>query len=492
VTSLTDTATRWSPDGPDGDAARGATRLLLTCLAVTQVALAAVAAVTLSGGRLEAAVWLDLLVAVGLGAAIVVLARAAQAGPSGSLPDPDQAGALPAPSAPARSRDSALFTSGIRTGESFFDQPTGAGPALSGRVASPGPALADVVLATALAVAALVPAVVAVATLTPWAASSSCLVVLAAAVALQGRRLGVLWAATGAAWAGAAAYGVSGALVAAANGAQVHVGELAPSGLVANWVCAAIAVGASVAVAAVVARQLAGTRAAVARATDAAQSRSVRDPLTGLSNRLGLEMVAGPMIENARRSGQAVHCLYLDVDDFRTLNELAGLHIGDEVLIAVAEAVLGSIRGTDVGARWDGDEFVVVGPGTGTSPLELERRVRAQLAAFPPVPPEVWSGRVSIGSAMLVPWDDGDLDSLLRRADQDMALRRSLRRQGRDRVAGAQGPLASRADRLGPAGPTSSTGSDGAAGADGPAEAPSSAISETPAQPTAPDADTQA
>jgi hypothetical protein len=49
---------------------------------------------------------------------------------------------------------------------------------------------------------------------------------------------------------------------------------------------------------------------------------------------------------------------------------------------------------------------------------------------------------VSIGSATLVPWDDGDLDSLLRRADQDMVLRRSLRRQGRDRVSGLQGPLA--------------------------------------------------
>jgi diguanylate cyclase (GGDEF)-like protein len=168
----------------------------------------------------------------------------------------------------------------------------------------------------------------------------------------------------------------------------------------------------------------------------------VLDPVTGLSNRQGLEMVAGPMLENARRSGQAVHCLFVDVDDFRTVNEHVGLQAGDAVLQSVAEAVLGSVRGTDVVARWAGDEFVVIGPGTGTSPLELERRVKAQLAASPPVPAQVWTGRVSIGSATLVPWDDGDLDSLLRRADQDMVLRRSLRRQGRDRVSGLQGPLA--------------------------------------------------
>jgi diguanylate cyclase (GGDEF)-like protein len=88
-----------------------------------------------------------------------------------------------------------------------------------------------------------------------------------------------------------------------------------------------------------------------------------------------------------------------------------------------------SIRSTDVVARLTGDAFVVVGPGTGMSPLELERRVRAKLTAQATVPAEVWQPRVSVGAAALVPWDEGDLESLLRRADQDMYLRRSLRRQ---------------------------------------------------------------
>jgi diguanylate cyclase (GGDEF)-like protein len=115
------------------------------------------------------------------------------------------------------------------------------------------------------------------------------------------------------------------------------------------------------------------------------------------------------------------------------VNDQHGLAQGDQVLIAVCEAVLASVRATDVMARWAGDQFVVIGPGTGTSPLEMERRVRAQLAVEPPVPEELWPGRVSVGSSTLVPWDEGNLDSLLTRAEQDMRLRRSLRRQSRDR-----------------------------------------------------------
>ncbi|HYJ74627.1 MAG TPA: GGDEF domain-containing protein, partial [Kineosporiaceae bacterium] len=175
-------------------------------------------------------------------------------------------------------------------------------------------------------------------------------------------------------------------------------------------------------------------------AEDAARTVAVHDALTGAVNRQGLELVAGPMLENARRQGEAVHCLLVDVDDFRRVNEEAGAQAGDDVLRAVTAALTSAVRTTDVVARWSGDEFAVVGPGTGTSPLELERRVHASLAEAPPLPPDVWGARVSIGSATLVPWDDGDLGALLRRADQDMRLRRSLRRQRSERDSGPVPP----------------------------------------------------
>lgn len=164
-----------------------------------------------------------------------------------------------------------------------------------------------------------------------------------------------------------------------------------------------------------------------------ADAQAVLDGLTGAANRRGLEMLALPMIENARRKGEAVHCLYIDIDGFKAVNDSAGRSAGDEILLALAESLKTSVRATDAVARWSGDEFVVLGPGTGTSPLELERRLRGHLTEVSPVPESVWPARVSIGSATLVPWDDGDLMALLGRAEQDMRLRRTLRRQSRER-----------------------------------------------------------
>jgi diguanylate cyclase (GGDEF)-like protein len=164
-----------------------------------------------------------------------------------------------------------------------------------------------------------------------------------------------------------------------------------------------------------------------------AETMRVSDPLTGTLNRRGLELMAGPLIEAARRRGEAVHALFVDVDGFTAVNEQEGYRSGDDVLIAVAEALRGSVRSTDVVCRVSGDEFLVVGPGTGTSPLEMERRARLLLRSAPPVPASVWDARLNIGSATLVPWDDGDLGSLIARSDQDMRLRRSLRRQSQDR-----------------------------------------------------------
>jgi hypothetical protein len=64
------------------------------------------------------------------------------------------------------------------------------------------------------------------------------------------------------------------------------------------------------------------------------------------------------------------------------------------------------------------------------SPVELERRIRERILLSPPVAIDVWDPKVCAGGAMLAPWDSGSLDTLLGKADQEMYLRRALRRGG--------------------------------------------------------------
>ncbi len=160
-----------------------------------------------------------------------------------------------------------------------------------------------------------------------------------------------------------------------------------------------------------------------------AQDATVHDPLTGLANRRGLSMLGAQILETARRRGDAVYCMFLDVDGLARINTELGHSAGDDILLTVAEALSRSTRATDAVARWGDDEFVVVGPGTGLAPLEMERRVRARCLDSSPVPREKWAARISAGGAVLEPWDDGDVQTLLHQADREMQLRRALRRE---------------------------------------------------------------
>ncbi len=160
-----------------------------------------------------------------------------------------------------------------------------------------------------------------------------------------------------------------------------------------------------------------------------AERAAVEDDLTGLLNRRGISLVGDQIVASARRSGNAVHCVFLDVDGLKDVNDRLGHAAGDRVLLAVADAIRLAVRSGDVVARWGGDEFCVVGPGPGTAPIDLEKRVANKIMELPPEDVPGWVAQVSAGSAMLAPWDDGDLASLLDQADREMYRRRGLRRE---------------------------------------------------------------
>ncbi|MFP5345806.1 MAG: GGDEF domain-containing protein [Actinomycetes bacterium] len=168
-------------------------------------------------------------------------------------------------------------------------------------------------------------------------------------------------------------------------------------------------------------------RRCLAQADAVARAGSLHDELTGCVNRTGLHLLTSYLLPDVRRRGDALHAFVVDVDQLAHVNDLLGYAAGDEVLLAVADAVRTGTRGSDVVSRGSGDEFVVVGPGTGMRPGELERRVRARLVEASPVPPPVWPGRVTAGHAVLEPWDGGGVEDLVRRAREDLLLRTAMR-----------------------------------------------------------------
>lgn len=216
-----------------------------------------------------------------------------------------------------------------------------------------------------------------------------------------------------------------------------------------GWLVAAAAITATAGINSFSRRHLVEELDEVAQSAEQA---AVRDPLTGLVNRRGLSLLGQQIVEVARRTGDAVHCIYIDIDQLRHVNEVAGEDSGDDVVVSVSDALRSITRGTDIVARWGGDEFCVIGPGPGMSPVELERRLRDRILLSPPVAIDIWDPKVCAGGAMLAPWDSGTLDTLLGKADQEMYLRRALRRGGSRSRKGASSSDAS---------PTNDTSSSG-------------------------------
>lgn len=84
------------------------------------------------------------------------------------------------------------------------------------------------------------------------------------------------------------------------------------------------------------------------------------DALTGIANRSSFEQRLNMMAADARRHGDHVSLLYIDLDDFKRVNDTHGYPVGDAVLIAVAHRLMSGVREQDVVARMASDEFLVL------------------------------------------------------------------------------------------------------------------------------------
>jgi diguanylate cyclase (GGDEF)-like protein len=102
----------------------------------------------------------------------------------------------------------------------------------------------------------------------------------------------------------------------------------------------------------------------VSRLVSALRALALRDSLTGVLNRRGLDLVAGPLAAAAARSGQPISVGLIDLDSFKAYNDEHGHVAGDAALVAIVDAWRTELRASDVLARYGGDEFALLLPGT--------------------------------------------------------------------------------------------------------------------------------
>jgi diguanylate cyclase (GGDEF)-like protein len=118
-----------------------------------------------------------------------------------------------------------------------------------------------------------------------------------------------------------------------------------------------------------------------ARAAEFA-ARAERDPLTGLGNRRHFDRRCAELLPALQREGRPVVLALIDVDRFKSINDLHGHAVGDRVLVALAQLLRDNMRTRDVLARHGGEEFVVVLPGmTLAQAAEVCERLRERVAA---------------------------------------------------------------------------------------------------------------
>lgn len=159
-----------------------------------------------------------------------------------------------------------------------------------------------------------------------------------------------------------------------------------------------------------------------------------RDPLTGLSNRAGLDAALQRAMLARRESGRDLCCAMVDIDHFKSLNDRYGHQVGDEMLRIVARAILVSVRGTDIVGRPGGDEFLVIFPDAGLPDArELGERIRSSVTQSDlrgVMGEEVLGGiTASIGVALLR--QDDTITAVVERADRCLY---QAKRNGRNKV----------------------------------------------------------
>jgi len=160
------------------------------------------------------------------------------------------------------------------------------------------------------------------------------------------------------------------------------------------------------------------------------------DGLTGLNNRRTLGEILDEEWRRARRTRSVFSLLFVDVDRFKSYNDIYGHQAGDDALAAVAKCIGEHLRRpADSAARYGGEEFLVVLPDTtsqGAAAIAEQIRTAISELRIEHMASEYGHVTASIGAAAWMPETDGDVTAVVRAADQALY---DAKANGRNRVA---------------------------------------------------------
>lgn len=164
----------------------------------------------------------------------------------------------------------------------------------------------------------------------------------------------------------------------------------------------------------------------------ALEMHSYTDELTGLPNRRSLFKHLAAQFSQAREQQRSVLLIFIDLDDFKAINDRFGHPCGDSFLIQIGERLATRVRSGDIVGRLGGDEFLIVGPGPDSADQqEYIAALRQALAGI------YFLGEhrinypgASFGVIEADPWQI-DVELALRAADEAMYQDKQSRRQGR-------------------------------------------------------------
>jgi len=157
------------------------------------------------------------------------------------------------------------------------------------------------------------------------------------------------------------------------------------------------------------------------------------DPLTGAYNRRTFHDIAERELARARRAGDPLSIIVVDIDHFRPVNEQHGIRAGDEVLRRVADLIRSALRKEDMLVRYGGEEFLVMlpevpGPGAVVVAGRIRKAVEAEIIQVDGGPLRL---TVSVGVSARLDEGPESIENLLARADEALAL---AKQRGRNRV----------------------------------------------------------